>query len=760
MPQCGQVNCDHAGTPSGGTPSLVGLSSPYRISPHSPPHYSLQRLYRLTDARLMSGSLSVSDTSSPNASVRSSEALTPPDHVSGTTSPPEPEAITPLRASQSKNSIIHSQIGPESINPKTLFASAESCSNIHEDVGSDPNTPRLPPARNGYSDFANIPQEATVLLDLPDKHSSTLSSAVEATKHVYPLSPHHHNTFPSSISEPGSKSFNNHQNGVSANLPSPNSSIASWLETSASPKDLPFNKSATQLTNLPSITSRPRRMSEVWEQDGSSSSYAQLPGNSIKEKGFIEKRNRSSSRSSQKRVEKRIEATLADAEPSTHARSRKSSHTFGLFKETSTAQTNRKDQDRSRNTSDNAINTSKGPKQLAESNHDCQDNSHQSSFDTDKNLGVDGITAGLPSIYNEPGQYPDQANIKVKCLSVSSGTDMSCKHNDAKSDEENKKEVIQGHAEKMGAQKSGDVSRHRVPTKLLEEIRGFHNLAAPFHDKFRSTQSKPLEVSEVVPPKTPILTSKQGPSPSGLDARREGDEKKDVTEQENEEEEPEHISSALYYPHHAPSPDALEDVSIDDARKVKDANTEMATQLPEPALSPKEELERLEDVDIALQLHNKNRYLHGDLSKVQPSPVEYDKKAALDSGASSASESDYDSVDENERPPILEDAKTLDDGEATPRASPKTRKSYLASRSRKIHRGPAAPLGAVELKPFNHQVGGHTNLFRFSKRAVCKQLSNRENEFYEVVERLHPELLKFLPKYVLILITLWSSSQF
>lgn len=60
----------------------------------------------------------------------------------------------------------------------------------------------------------------------------------------------------------------------------------------------------------------------------------------------------------------------------------------------------------------------------------------------------------------------------------------------------------------------------------------------------------------------------------------------------------------------------------------------------------------------------------------------------------------------------------------------------------------APPLGAVELKPYKHQVGGHTALFRFSKKAVCKSLSNRENEFYEAVETRHPELLKFLPRYV------------
>jgi hypothetical protein len=31
---------------------------------------------------------------------------------------------------------------------------------------------------------------------------------------------------------------------------------------------------------------------------------------------------------------------------------------------------------------------------------------------------------------------------------------------------------------------------------------------------------------------------------------------------------------------------------------------------------------------------------------------------------------------------------------------------------------------------------------------VCKQLNNRENEFYERIERRHPEMLMFLPRYI------------
>ncbi|KAL8365626.1 hypothetical protein RB595_004442 [Gaeumannomyces hyphopodioides] len=61
---------------------------------------------------------------------------------------------------------------------------------------------------------------------------------------------------------------------------------------------------------------------------------------------------------------------------------------------------------------------------------------------------------------------------------------------------------------------------------------------------------------------------------------------------------------------------------------------------------------------------------------------------------------------------------------------------------------PEPTLEAIELIPYKHQVGGHTTLWRFSKRAVCKQLNNRENEFYERIEHDVGDLLAFLPRYI------------
>lgn len=64
---------------------------------------------------------------------------------------------------------------------------------------------------------------------------------------------------------------------------------------------------------------------------------------------------------------------------------------------------------------------------------------------------------------------------------------------------------------------------------------------------------------------------------------------------------------------------------------------------------------------------------------------------------------------------------------------------------------------AVELRPFKNKVGGHTAIFRFSRKAVCKALMNRENLWYEAVELRHPELLRFMPKYIGVLNVRYSS---
>lgn len=52
---------------------------------------------------------------------------------------------------------------------------------------------------------------------------------------------------------------------------------------------------------------------------------------------------------------------------------------------------------------------------------------------------------------------------------------------------------------------------------------------------------------------------------------------------------------------------------------------------------------------------------------------------------------------------------------------------------------------AVEVRPFKHQVGGHTCVLQVGRSTVCKPYMEKEAWFYENV----PEDLKlFIPKYL------------
>lgn len=615
----------------------------------------------------------------------------------------------------------------------------------HDIDKSDPNTPRLPPTTIGNGDLENIPKEEAMHLDNSDKALTNPSTS--SSKHQSLSSQASFSSFFRTIPEPIVSNSNPPVYAQEVRHPVELQDEASTFSRLHTPQqDFGPPKSAPP-RYTPRTTSddsqRSPRMSGTSDQDNGSSLNGRE--HSAREEAFSEKRHRSSSRSSQNRVEKRIEATLADAEPSSHASSRKSSHTLGLFKETTTttSQTIKRGQERSRTASANAADAT-----AITNTRSVKPRAHARSVFEDTR-GQDGEVGSLEetrSLHRDKDYQDDEIERSSRdhqqaLIPISqSGVDLpSIARNDSVTltEDSNKKGVTK-------PSKETDTAKHNVPTRLLEEIRNYHNLAAPFHDKFRTTQSKSRGSTQK------NIHVENLPRPNAVGENLEDQtlikETEAKEEPEIEEDESEQISSALYYPHQAPSPDALEDVSIDDARKSKEASTALEVPLPEPALSSEKESERSADVDLALQVHNKNRYFHGDLSKAQVLPTEYEDKQASESDASSASESDYESQDESKRHGLPEDSSNTDDGEATPRASPNTRKSWMLNRPRKTHRGPAAPLGAVELKPYNHQVGGHTNLFRFSKRAVCKQLSNRENEFYEVVERQHPELLKFLPK--------------
>lgn len=711
----------------------------------------------------MSNPFFASENPSPPDAVRSFGAVRDSNHVQSTTPKAKPKAIIGSALAQRDGPDTISQPVADNLDDQNGHLYTLGSNGVLDEYeGSDPNTPRLPPTQLGNTDLENIPHEAAVSLDLPDQPSRSLvSSQLESKRYPYPSSGAAASTFSSSLSEPNTQTPNkptgsDHQAPPSS-FSQDRSHIRTWLERSQQAYNRPHTNETTALPYIPraksyGIASNPP-MSGTWGQEGPQTSVGPGPERptamEAREEAFSEKRNRSSSRSSQSRVEKRIEATMADAEPSSHARSRKSSHVLGLFKENKSSHDIKKGQERQRTASDNSIDvfpsgTNTRADDVFRSEHEGPPIPSETG-DTDNASGTTEEPFPMQSEQEQRQGQPKKQSQVHQQLSRSLSANTSAK-GPKKSRSETNLTADDWRPPNVKRQDKADgVPEHNIPPRLLEEIRDYHNLTTPFHDKFRSTQPKSTGINQVSKDKETTNRHREVQLPGPKDSDK-ADLQNLAGEPENEEEESEHISSALYYPHQAPSPDALEDISIDDARKRKDSQLETEPNLPDPALPITSEDEKAEDVDIALQVHNKNRYLHGDLQKVRPFSAEPDTDGFSETGFSSDSE--YESLEESKGSTLREDSSLTDDAEATPRASPKTRQSYLRSRSRKAHRGPKAPLGAVELKPYNHQVGGHTTVFRFSKRAVCKQLTNRENEFYEVIERQHPDLLRFLPRYI------------
>jgi inositol-hexakisphosphate kinase len=216
----------------------------------------------------------------------------------------------------------------------------------------------------------------------------------------------------------------------------------------------------------------------------------------------------------------------------------------------------------------------------------------------------------------------------------------------------------------------------------------------------------------------------------------------------NDDDEEDEISSAVYFPHTTPSitrtgssaalPIRKSDGSTDPFDIARHRDVEGTSLYSHHPNSSK--------VDLSIRNEDDEVLYHRDGERKQVTFTEEDTynytsaASSVVSGFSDDSDYDESSTDDVERS-VLGDS----DAEATPTSSRKS-KPYQIPRAKQQYDKEAPPLGAVELKPYKHQVGGHTALFRFSKKAVCKSLSNRENEFYEAIETRHPELLAFLPR--------------
>ena len=682
----------------------------------------------------MSNLFAASDHASPGPPVRSSEALLNHQDVPPATPSAESEAITSAEVESSNRDLPIPPLPTNDVDLRklVLHGSSDGCPPNEED-DSDASTPRLPPARGGSHDFDDFSSEENASLEAmhppvaheqaalrelqegaSQKHSMTTSLAKGIPTAEAINSPNSSHAS-STLSSYGATS---HQSGPGKKDPSqepstmPHQDIwgGAWKSHDPSPG---YSGSASTSDDLPMVTS------ELISEKN-------ILAHNHRTEAFGQQRNRSTSRGSHGRVEKNIEATLPNEAPKGHARSRKSSHMMGLFKGNGTHE---ELQQKLKVAHSSSVISDSDIMELSGASADSSQGDRAIVANSSTRTGKESIP---DVVYNRKSE-----GVEMTCQENRSESGLETDNGDSPSDESPTSDTSQEREPRIAstlARDTGDKSsRKKLPSRLLQEIREHHNLGAPVHDKFRRSQGVQRTKSQEQKTKSQSETGRS----KSEGGRAHEKESAQAEEQDGDEEgsDKEQISSALYYPHEVPSPDALQDVSIEHARKRKDAEHHQDEVLPAAAISTDEEDEGSpNEVDISLQSRNRSRHLHGDLQKARPSAGEQDRHSLFESSAS-ASESDAESQGYSS---------CTDDAASTPKASPESKVPSLQSKGRK--KRPAAPLGAVELKPYNHQVGGHTTVFRFSKRAVCKQLTSRENRFYELVEKFHPELMKFLPK--------------
>lgn len=233
-----------------------------------------------------------------------------------------------------------------------------------------------------------------------------------------------------------------------------------------------------------------------------------------------------------------------------------------------------------------------------------------------------------------------------------------------------------------------------------------------------------------------------------------------------DDNELEPVSSATYIPHgtHRAEKRFASPLSKESVRDSKDSYPESSIELTQlddligssaqmssKALVSDDEL--TVEVDEPTERHHMRAQVEFDhtgthITKIQKLTK---RSASIVSTNNTTTFARLGSVSEAEPQP---DSSALEATSITPSASSSsisTPFGTVAPRSRNLF-----PL-TVELRPFKNKVGGHTAIFSFSKRAVCKALVNRENVWYEAIERKVTELLAFMPKYIGVLNVRYSS---
>jgi len=414
-------------------------------------------------------------------------------------------------------------------------------------------------------------------------------------------------------------------------------------------------------------------------------------------------------------MEKKIEATLAKTEQPTSARSRKASHYLRVFKDGDPTEEPRKKDNKAR--------------ERPSVERTLSTLSEEATNETVALIDQLRRASMASSVVQSPLGGPIESYFEAKAAprtepgAVATPSDGSTRPDVSTPD------------------------KKQFPRRLLEDIRGFGNLTPGADPRSLLSRSLPTSAVEKVHAHAPTNGSAHYHEPSDyFQVKDGGNRERTPGSEEDDESEKEQISSALYFPHRRLK--TSEQLPAETQNQDREVNAVEKRASTHEVAGPKgwvteKDVQTPQEVEISLQSQDTNQCLHGDISTA--TSVKKDKEQPLTSaGDALSAESESESIAESTQSHLGYESSATDDLGTTPTAT--THKQEVKAAAPQVAQ-PPAPLGAVELKPYDHQVGGHSTVYRFSRRAVCKQLNNRENEFYETVERQHPELLEFLPRY-------------
>lgn len=421
----------------------------------------------------------------------------------------------------------------------------------------------------------------------------------------------------------------------------------------------------------------------------------------------------------EQKMEKKIEATLTKTEPPAAARSRKASHYLRVFKDADNAEEQKKREIKTKDRRPAERTLSTHPEEKSAKPVTSMPEQLHSASRTSPALHSPRTVA--TESYFEKIPTPRKEGRQTSALSNRDRTPID----------------------------QTTTSHHELPYRLLEEIRRFGTLSPGTKAGSSVPRSLPASAVEKLDAHVSARnTAQHCEEPVDYFQAKEDESAERSPASDEDDSEREQISSALYFPHRRikniePAMADQKD-SVTEIGNVRKRASIHESKVPK-GWAGEEQVQTPQEVEISLQSQDTNQCLHGDIptaASLQQDDVQPLTSANVDA---LSAESDYESLTESAHSLLGYESSVTDDLGTTPTATnPKHEpKAAVAPQSQ-----PPAPLGAVELKPYDHQVGGHSTVYRFSRRAVCKQLNNRENEFYETIERQHPELLEFLPRYI------------